>query len=132
MSSLRLLRLALACTALLLSACSARVNHFTTEPRHICPGQRVTVKWGVTGSATLTATPQVTGIKNGEVSDEGSTVIEPTASTDIALDVTRFLGSPTGATRTIEVKTTGDKPEALTASVGDSASSPGCEGERKT
>jgi len=119
---------ALCTAACLVTACSAHVNEFLAEPRHICPGQSVEVKWSVNGSATLTATPEVSGIKNGEVSDEGHAVIAPAAPTEVVLHVTRFLGSPTGATQKIEVKEAGTKAEVLTASMGDPAASPGCEG----
>jgi hypothetical protein len=120
----------LACVAAccLTVACSAHVNDFSAEPRHICPGQRVEVKWSVSGSATLTATPAVSGIENGAVPDDGHAVIAPTAPTEVVLSVTRFLGSPTGATQKIEVKEPGAKPELLTASMGDPAASPGCDG----
>jgi len=115
------------CTACCLStACSAHVNEFSAEPRHICPGQSVDVKWSVTGSATLTATPAVAGIENGDVSDDGHAVIAPAQPTDVVLSVTRFLGSPTGATQRIDVKEASAKPEVLSASMGDPAAAPDC------
>ena len=121
----------MACAAAcLVAACSAHVNDFSAEPRHICPGQSVEVRWSVSGSATLTATPAVRGIVNGEVADEGRAVIAPTVPTDVALSVTRFLGSPTGATQKIEVKQATAKAEVVVASMGDSAAAPGCEGAK--
>ncbi|MDB5215328.1 MAG: hypothetical protein JWO86_3255, partial [Myxococcaceae bacterium] len=68
----------------------------------------------------------VSGIENGEVPDDGRAVIAPTQPTEVVLSVTRFLGSPTGATQKIEVKEAGAKAEVLAASMGDAAASPDC------
>lgn len=106
--------------------CDAKVNEFTATPRHICAGERVALRWSVVGSATLEATPVVAGFANGSVDDEGSATITPTATTTVGLHVTRFLGSPTTSRQEIVVKAPNDKPEWLTASIGDTGAAPGC------
>jgi hypothetical protein len=109
-----------------LSACTAVVNDFSATPRHICAGERVTLHWSVTGSATLEAAPPVPGFTNGPVDHEGTTTLSPSATTTVGLHVTRFLGSPTTSRQVIVVEPANAKPEALAASIGDPAASPGC------
>jgi hypothetical protein len=117
------MKVRIACAALcVLAGCYSKVNTFEVNPRHICPGRQIEVRWDVTGSATLTATPPVDGITNGPVADEGRLLISPKQQTAIVVDVTRFLGKPSGATKMVELP----KLEPLTASVGDKNASPGC------
>lgn len=116
--------------ACLLTACNARVNGFAAVPRHVCPGTPVDLHWDIVGSGSITVTPPSTGLPDGPVDDSGHATIVPMTTTHVDLHVTRTLGHPTTSTQTIEVKTPADKPEVLTASVGDVAASPGC-GEGK-
>jgi len=117
-----------AVAACLLTACNAQVKSFSAVPRHICAGQRVELQWNVVGSASVTVTPPNTGLPNGPVASEGQATIAPSTTTQVALHVTRMLGSPTTSTQEIEVMSRTDKPEALTASMGDVKARPGCSG----
>ncbi len=111
-----------------LSACSAQVKAFTAVPRHICAGEPVQLQWNVVGSANVTVTPPSSGLPDGPVESEGHATITPKTTTLVALHVTRTLGSPTTSTQEIEVTTATEKPEVLTASMGDAKASPGCSG----
>lgn len=117
-----------AIAACLLTACNAQVKSFSAVPRHICAGQRVELQWEVVGSASVTVTPPNTGLPDGPMASEGQATIVPSTTTQVALHVTRPLGSPTMSTQEIEVKTRSDKPEVLTASMGDVKAQPGCNG----
>jgi hypothetical protein len=79
------------------TGCNARVKTFSVEPRFICPGQQVVVRWDVVGSADLTFLPRVAGSPDGRVDSSGEVALRPTGSTRTSLRVTRFLGEPTGA-----------------------------------
>jgi len=112
--------------ACVLSACNAQVKAFSAVPRHICAGEPVQLQWNVAGAANVTVTPPSSGLPDGPVESEGPATITPTTRTLVALHVTRTLGSPTTSTQEIEVTTPTEKPEALTASMGDAKALPGC------
>ncbi len=111
-----------------LSACNAQVKAFSAVPRHICVGEPVHLQWNVVGSASVTMTPPNTALPDGPVESEGQATIAPTSRTVVALHVTRTLGRPTTSIQEIEVRTPTEKPEALTASMGDAQAQPGCSG----
>jgi hypothetical protein len=79
------------------TGCNARVDEFRVEPRFICPGQQVVVRWDAVGSAELTFLPQLAGAPDGRVASSDEVVLHPTRSTRASLRVTRLLGEPTGA-----------------------------------
>jgi hypothetical protein len=114
---------ALACA---LTACNAQVKAFSAVPRHICAGERVQLQWNVVGSASVTVTPASNRLPDGPVESAGHATITPTTGTVVALHVTRTLGSPTTSTQEIEVTSPAEKPEPLTASMGDAEAWPGC------
>jgi hypothetical protein len=117
----------LACAAVvMLGACSAHVNAFSTVPRHICAGDPVDVQWSVVGCPNVTVIPPSTALPDGPVPKEGHATIAPATNTRIALHVTRSLGNPTTSVQEIEVVTATTEP--LTASLGDPATTPGCRG----
>jgi hypothetical protein len=111
----------------LLAGCNARVDRFTATPRHVCPGQEVTLSWRVVGSATMTADPALPGMPEGHVADEGRASIAPRTSTRIALHVTRPLGKPTSSIQEIDVSGSAPTVEPLTASLADDEAAPGCD-----
>jgi hypothetical protein len=79
-------------------ACNASVQKFDATPRNaVCPGTPVVVVWDVTGSATLTVTPEVADAPNGEVASSGQARFTPSGKTVVSLRVTRCFGEPTGA-----------------------------------
>ena len=94
---------ALALSAAIVVSCNAHVGKFEVEPRHICPGDEVSIIWEVTGNASLTTTPPVAAGPNGAVASTGSLRIKPTADTHVSLRVTRFTGEPTGADADVHV-----------------------------
>jgi hypothetical protein len=117
----RIVQLAAALAAL--DGCAdARVNVFTASSEHICAGDLVELAWNVTGSGTMKVTPALAGAPDGHVDDVGGATIAPTQPTNVELHVTRFLANPTTSVRQIRM----ERPEPLTASLGDADASPGC------
>ena len=105
------------------AACgNASITRFEATPRHVCPGERVELAWDVTGTGTMTVTPQVAGAPAGRVADRGSTSIRPVAPTRVQLDVMRTFGKPTSAAIDIEMA----QGETVTASIADDSAA--CEG----
>lgn len=114
--------------AFALSACNAHVKTFTAEPRHVCAGESVKLEWSVVGSARVKVDPTSVSLPDGPVEDQGEATIAPNTTTRVELHVTRQLGNPTTSVQEIEVLRGEAKREALTASLGDPAAAPGCEG----
>jgi hypothetical protein len=112
--------------AWMLTACNARVKEFSAVPRHICAGERVSLRWNVVGSANVTVTPPNSELPDGPVESTGQVTIAPTMKTVVALHVTRPLGEPTTSVQEIEVTNPSETAEVLAASMGDSKARPGC------
>lgn len=83
--------------------CNAKIKAFSAEPRFICPGQEVILRWDVVGSAKLTVTPPEPGVPNGDVPSQGQVPLHPSVQTRASLHVTRWLGEPAGAETDISV-----------------------------
>jgi len=111
-----------------LVGCAARIDRFSAVPRHICPGQEVTLSWSVVGSPTMTAVPPVEGFTAGRVAREGEARIAPRSTTRVELRTTRRLGNPTTSIQEIEVTGEGGKVEPLTVSLADASA--GCANRR--
>jgi hypothetical protein len=101
----------------LVFGCNAKVREFEVSPRHICPGERVDLTWEVSGSASLSMTPPVVGVIQGDVASKGRLSLQPLVSTRVELHAKRAFGSSTTSAKQIDVRTTEKKPEALAASV---------------
>ncbi len=106
--------------------CAPAGVNFEATPRHICAGQRVTLSWDVVGSATIAASPPVPGIRDGAIPPRGKLSIAPMETTDVTIHATKLLSHPTSSVQTIVVRQDDAKPETLSASLGDEASSPSC------
>jgi hypothetical protein len=83
--------------------CNAQIKAFSAEPRFICPGQEVTLRWGVVGSAKLTVTPAEPGVPTGDVPGQGQVPLHPSVQTRASLHVTRRFGEPAGAETDINI-----------------------------
>lgn len=114
------------------SACNPHVRKFTADPRHICAGEPVRIEWSVVGSARIIVRPPSDHLHDGPVSDDGRAVITPNTTTNVELQVTRFLGNPTRSVQEIEVAAGAPRREVLTASLGDATSTPSCTEGRVT
>lgn len=107
-----------AITALILG-CDARVDQFTASLHYVCPGQQVQLAWRVTGSGSMRSTPPLAALPDGPVSDEGQGAVSPTATTNVVLHVTRFLGHPTSSTQELRMLGPPTTPEPLAVSLAD-------------
>ena len=83
--------------------CNAKIKAFSAEPRFICPGQEVILRWDVVGSARLTVTPPEPGVPTGDVPSQGQLPLHPSVQTRASLQVTRRFGEPAGAETDINV-----------------------------
>ena len=102
------------------SACNnAKITRFDAVPRHVCPGDRVELAWGFTGTGTMTVTPPAPHAPTGRVPDHGTASIHPLAPTMVKLHVTRAGGRPTGAQLDIEM----NQAEPVAASIADPSAS---------
>jgi hypothetical protein len=103
----------------LLGACDARINQFAPTAHYVCAGQEVTLRWNVTGSANMKATPKTPGISEGPIDDDGQATFTPVTTTSIELHVTRFLGHATSSVQEVHVTDAPTMAEPLVASLAD-------------
>jgi hypothetical protein len=106
-----------AITTAWVSGCNAHIKRFDVTPRHICPGDPVSIDWEVTGSPTLTVTPKLAGAPDGPVSSSDRVTIRPIAKTRVSLRVTRLGGEPAGADVDVDVPA----PVEIAADLNDAA-----------
>jgi hypothetical protein len=110
---------ALVLSSAFLAACDARIDQFTASAHYVCAGQPVQLVWRVTGSGTMKSTPPLASLPDGPVSDEGQATVAPTATTNVELHVTRFLGHPTSSPQKLRVLGASATPEPLAVSLAD-------------